>query len=454
MWNGYRSERAKKYITPKNVLQNGNFLIYYTQRMTLPGEEQRGNMGVTGNDNRLADLLNMDRLQTLLDNLAKALDLAFVAVDYRGRPVTESCGFTDFCKCMQNHGQLCSQCYAHGGLHATMAGQPYVYRCHTGLVEFAVPLMVDGKYMGAVMGGQCELVGEAPALSPVLPQSTPWEQDAELSRTRSSVHKTSYDKLEAGIRLVQDILRNLLEEEQSRAAQEELRSKNRELLEEKAARVNLELAMKIEEDSGKFVEKLDSEHLFYMLNVISRLAFLEKAEETERTACDFASMMRYVLENGGYNCVTLGEELEYIDYYLQIQRRRTEGRLHYEISVPDKYHSTLCPFMLLHPLIKNTVKYVLDNSRDGGAVTIRGREEKDILVLTVCCDCAGLTGQQIGQTLELEGKRQGSPLARMDQSLRNVFGKNSGITAGDREDGLPGREMQIRLPLNGGSVER
>ena len=280
------------------------------------------------------------------------------------------------------------------------------------------------------------------------------EKEPDLVRAWGSVHKTSYEKLEAGIRLVQDILRNLVEEEQSRLAQEELKRKNRQLQEEKAARVNLELAIKAEEDSGKLVERLDSEHLFYMLNVISRLAFLEKAEETERTACDFASMMRYVLENGEYSCVTLGEELEYIDYYLQIQRRRTEGRLHYEISVPEKYSSTLCPFMLLHPLIKNTVKYILDNSREGGTLTIRSRTERDVLVLAICCDCVGLTAQQIGQTLDLEGKRQGSPMVRLDQSLRNVFGPNCGIAAGDREDGQPGRELQIRLPLNGGTSER
>ena len=202
------------------------------------------------------------------------------------------------------------------------------------------------------------------------------------------------------------------------------------------------------------MERLDKEHLFYTLNVISRLAFLEKAEETERTACDFASMMRYVLENGEYNCVTLGEELEYIDYYLQIQRRRTEGRLHYELRVPEKYHSTLCPFMLLHPLVKNTVKYVSDNSREGGTVTISGREENGLLVLAICCDCVGLSGQRTGQVLELESKRQGSPLVRMDQSLKNVFGPSCGITPGEREDGLPGKEMQIRLPLSGGAMER
>jgi len=414
-------------------------------------------MGETEIDNQLAQLLNRKKLRALKENLAKALDMAFVTVDYRGRPVLEGSGFTDFCSCMQNHeryGHLCSQCYAHGGLRATIAGEPGLYRCHAGLVEFAVPLMVEGKYVGAVLGGQCELVGDAPDLEPVLPQCTPWEEETQLSRHRGGVHKTSYERLKASVQLVQDMIRNLLEEEQSRAAQEELARKNRELMEEKAARIHLELGAQEEKGSERPMDRLDAEHLFYMLNVISRLAFLEKAQETERTACDFAAMMRYVLENGAYDCVTLGEELEYTDYYLQIQRRRTEGRLRYEIRVPEKYHSALCPFMLLHPLIKNTVKYILDNSREGGSLTLWGREEQGLLVLVICCDCVGLTGQQIGQTLDLERKRQGSPLVRLDQSLKNTFGHSCGVTAADREDGLPGREMQIRLPLNGGTMGR
>ena len=75
-------------------------------------------------------------------------------------------------------------------------------------------------------------------------------------------------------------------------------------------------------------------------------------------------------------------------------------------------------------------------------------------MLALCCDCVGMTGQQIGQVLDLEGRRQGSPMARLDRSLKNMFGQNCGIAAGDREDGLPGREMQIRLPLNGEAHEK
>lgn len=405
-----------------------------------------------GEKENLTAFLNLEHLQILQDNLAKALGLAFVTVDYRGRLVTSCSGFTRFCDAMRRnpqYGSLCSQCYAHGGLHATMAGKPYLYRCHCGLVEFAVPLMVDGTYMGAVMGGQCELDGKHPDLPPVLPQRTAWEQVPEIAGLRSGVHKTTFDKLKAGVDLLQDILQQILEEERGRQLREELIRKNQELLAEKTARINRELVLQEQDDSGELTTKLDSEHLFFMLNVISRLAFLEKAPETERTACDFAAMMRYVLENGDYNCVTLGEELEYIDYYLQVQKRRLEGRLRYEIRVPDKYCSSLCPFMLLHPLVKNIVKHVLDSSRDGGSLTIDAAEEGGLLVISIQGDCPNLTAQM----LEQEVRHQGKTIHKIDQILKNAFGQRCGVVSGTRED-QHGAEIRITLPLQGVSQEK
>jgi hypothetical protein len=54
----------------------------------------------------------------------------------------------------------------------------------------------------------------------------------------------------------------------------------------------------------------------------------------------------------------------------------------------------------------------------------------------------------------MEERRQGSGLVRADQSLKNVFGPTCGITTRNREDGLQGMEIQVRLPLSGGSLEK
>lgn len=399
-------------------------------------------MGETEKDEQLVELLGKERLQTLQDNLAKALDLAFATVDYRGRPVIEYSGFTDYCTCMRNHEKyqhLCFQCDAHGGLHATITGKPYIYHCHGGLVDFAVPLIVDGRYIGSIMGGQAELEGDTPDLAPILPRCTPWEEEPELAEARSRVHKTTYEKLEASVCLVRDIIQGMLEEEYRRMAGEELQRKSQELMEEKAARVSLELAAE-KRGRGFFPDCMDSEYLFYVLNVISCLAFREKAEETERTVCDFSAMMRYLLENGDNHFVTVGEELEYIEYYLRIQKRRLEGHLRYEIKVPEQYRSALCPFMLLHPLVEYSMKYTVENSCDGGYLTIRGCEESGMLVLYIRDNGTGIAGYQTG--------RKNSLLSRINHSLTDVFGANCGVSIGEREDGLPGTEIRVRLPLS------
>ena len=76
--------------------------------------------------------------------------------------------------------EMCEQCDAHGGLHAAITGQPYIYRCHADLVDFAVPLIVNGSYMGAVLGGQVRLQEESEReLEHILPQRPNWKRDKE-----------------------------------------------------------------------------------------------------------------------------------------------------------------------------------------------------------------------------------------------------------------------------------
>ncbi|MCF0247644.1 MAG: PocR ligand-binding domain-containing protein, partial [Synergistes sp.] len=49
----------------------------------------------------IADVINIDVLQSIQDVFAEATGIAFVSVDYRGHPITRTSGFTDFCKKMR-----------------------------------------------------------------------------------------------------------------------------------------------------------------------------------------------------------------------------------------------------------------------------------------------------------------------------------------------------------------
>ena len=80
---------------------------------------------------KLSDFIDLDLLQSIQENCSKAMGLAFIAVDYKGIPITKYSGFTSHCmlgRQAKGFAEMCEQCDAHGGLYAAITGQPYIYR--------------------------------------------------------------------------------------------------------------------------------------------------------------------------------------------------------------------------------------------------------------------------------------------------------------------------------------
>ncbi len=48
-----------------------------------------------------------------------------------------------------------------------LAGEPVVYRCYCGFVEFAVPIMINGHYLGAFISGQVKVEAEKEQTIPI-----------------------------------------------------------------------------------------------------------------------------------------------------------------------------------------------------------------------------------------------------------------------------------------------
>jgi methyl-accepting chemotaxis protein len=48
----------------------------------------------------------------------------------------------------------CAESHRRGGEEAARTGKPYVYECHAGLIDFAAPIMLEGKQIGTILGGQ------------------------------------------------------------------------------------------------------------------------------------------------------------------------------------------------------------------------------------------------------------------------------------------------------------
>lgn len=108
-------------------------------------------------DIRLVDFVDIELLQKFQDAFSKMTGIASVTLDDNG-PVTNPSNFTDFCSKYTRQSKegsaRCTACDMQWGRVAAAKGEPVVYECHTGLTDFAVPIMLQGKHIASIFGGQ------------------------------------------------------------------------------------------------------------------------------------------------------------------------------------------------------------------------------------------------------------------------------------------------------------
>lgn len=119
----------------------------------------------------IEQVLDLNKWEIVQESLAAATHLAIILVDYRGRPVTKHSQVQPFCQLARSHPELsvhCEKCDSRGGLEAVRSGQPFIYRCHFNIVDMAIPIMIDNRYVGAIMAGEILLEAEQEKLEQVL----------------------------------------------------------------------------------------------------------------------------------------------------------------------------------------------------------------------------------------------------------------------------------------------
>ncbi|MEN6412056.1 MAG: PocR ligand-binding domain-containing protein [Veillonellales bacterium] len=110
------------------------------------------------NNVKLTDVIDIEFLQRFQDDFAKGMGLASVTVDVDGNPVTDPSYYTRFCENYTHSTECgdkrCAESHKKGGEEAARIGKPVVYECHAGLIDFAAPIMLEGRLIGTILGGQ------------------------------------------------------------------------------------------------------------------------------------------------------------------------------------------------------------------------------------------------------------------------------------------------------------
>lgn len=164
-----------------------------------------------------ASALNSELINKIAQDFAQATSLAVVVVNIHGDEISELFNFTPFCQLMRQHPQHSSRCRMSdrcGGLEASKSDQPCIYRCHAGLTDFSIPLVIAGHLVGFVLCGQVRLrQSEDVELVDILNVDDHWQADPELVNAYRNVPEMDYARITACADLLKLIVENSLKKQ-------------------------------------------------------------------------------------------------------------------------------------------------------------------------------------------------------------------------------------------------
>ena len=176
--------------------------------------------------------------------------------------------------------------------------------------------------------------------------------------------------------------------------------------------------------------------LFNTLNSLSALVMTGKEERAEQMIQSISRFYRHSLADDSTGDVSLDDEIDLQEHYLEIEAVRFPERLKVHVDLPRELGQLKVPGMILQPLVENSVKYGVSASNRPVTISIVAREEYGRLVLRVSDDGPGLPSGHTGGF--------GIGLANVRDRLEARFGREASITSGPM---MGGYETELRLPM-------
>ncbi len=214
--------------------------------------------------------------------------------------------------------------------------------------------------------------------------------------------------------------------------------------------------------------QINPHFLYNTLDTINFLARKQGSEEISRIAIALGDLMRISIRKDR-NLITVGEELNYVQNYMIIQKARFRDKVKLVIDIDEALYAYPIPKLSLQPLVENALVHGIEMKLGNSTITVSGAIEEATLVLRVTDDGIGLDTEAVQRLLSENlaeysiVKENGIPAANegtdfksgsskvglknVDMRIKLTFGKEYGISV----KYIPGEKtvVSIKLPADG-----
>lgn len=174
----------------------------------------------------------------------------------------------------------------------------------------------------------------------------------------------------------------------------------------------------------------------FLFNALTTIGHLIQSapERAIDTLMNLTALLRRVLQTNE-DLTTLGEELELVMSYLDIERARFEERLAIDVDVAEGLRGAKVPPLILQPIVENAVKHGIAPRREGGTISIRAMLEGEDLRLMVV---------DSGSSHATPGNGEGVGLQNVADRLRGHYGELASLQMTREPE--RGTVVELRIP--------
>lgn len=122
--------------------------------------------------------------------------------------------------------------------------------------------------------------------------------------------------------------------------------------------------------------QMNPHFIFNALSAIQVFILENDMDNSSRFLSDFSKLMRQVLRSSNYEYISINEEIEILQYYLNLQKLRFSPPFEYQLHLDEelKNINAMVPPMLIQPFVENAIEHGLKPIGNGGKINISFRK--------------------------------------------------------------------------------
>jgi hypothetical protein len=197
--------------------------------------------------------------------------------------------------------------------------------------------------------------------------------------------------------------------------------------------------------------------IFNSLGSIQNYLLQSKSSEAVQYLSQFARLIRQNLNSSNSAMISLEEEVDRLNNYLELENMRMENKFKYFIEVENSIrpHSTFIPSMVVQPFVENAIWHGISKTEKTGEIRIiyRPNDSKTILII-IEDNGKGMRTMDEGQSRSTRHRAMGMAMTR---KRLDILGKkykvDAGIAISDIHPGepLPGTRISMIVPFASGA---